>query len=666
MDFYAHQDRAKLASHRLTALFALSLAAVVAAVNGAAALGWLVMGGGTHWPPYFFATNTFVTLLIVFGGAWVELHRLREGGAVLAERLGARALDDTLPLHRRLRDVAEEVAIGAGVPVPSLYVLDESSINALAAGERPGLAAVIVTRGALERLRRAELQGVVAHEFAHIVGGDGELNLRLTGALYGLCSLRLAGYRLVAGATATDAGPFGRLGFLRLVALVAGLLLSVVGMLGVLAAQVLKAGISRQREFLADALAVQITRDRDGLGCALRRIASEQAQPLKSDYAALVSHFLLVQPGGLREWFDTHPPLAERIRRLYGRRVGPVTGKACGGRDAHDAGTAREGQAAPEGGSGATCAGRCSDAAGGDVATLPMSSGASAWGESAQAFTAGAEPAGGGAPYIDTIPYVRPAPSPALADADNGPGVHASALITQIRSSSLGFETAARWLVALVAGVAVDEPDDALRASLRWLVSPDGGSLRVPLLELVLARVRRWSSAHRRELLDRCRRAIEHDGRIHSAEWIYYTLARHRLASNSGGVSRRRRTGVPRQAQSRALAALFAMAAAVGEASARTTRDALAEVCAMLEIPPPASTPDEVGTTELALALDALVALPPLDKPVLLKVLVTLGRTPGDPNYDAFVRAVAAAIDCPVPRVTGQRIAARRDAPVAA
>ncbi len=103
-----------------------------------------------------------------------------------------------------------------------------------------------------------------------------------------------------------------------------------------------------------------------------------------------------------------------------------------------------------------------------------------------------------------------------------------------------------------------------------------------------------------------------------------------------------------------------------GEASARTTRDALAEVCAMLEIPPPASTPDEVGTTELALALDALVALPPLDKPVLLKVLVTLGRTPGDPNYDAFVRAVAAAIDCPVPRVTGQRIAARRDAPVAA
>ena len=686
MDFYAHQDRAKRASRRLTALFALSLAAVVAAVNGAAALGWLVMGGGTDWPPYFFATNTFVTLLIVFGGAWVELHRLREGGAVLAERLGARALDDALPLHRRLRDVAEEVAIGAGVPVPSLYVLDDVSINALAAGERPGLAAVMVTRGALERLRRAELQGVVAHEFAHIVGGDAELNLRLTGALYGLCSLRLAGFRLIAGATATDAGPFGRLGFPRLVALVAGLLLSAVGMLGVLAAQVLKAGISRQREFLADALAVQITRDRDGLGGALRRIAGEQAQPLKSDYAALVSHFLLVQPAGLRDWFDTHPPLAERIRRLYGRRVGSIVEKASGAAGARDAGSLSDAMGSPDAARYAGDGSAVNDPQADEIATLPMVVEASSRGAGARAVAAagpppGMVPAADDAAHIDsatradaaphdddTIPFVRftPSPLPITADADNGPNVAASALITQIRSASLSFETAARWLVALVAGVAVDEPDATLRASLHWLVSPDGGSLRVPLLELLLARVRRWSSAHRRELLDRCRRAIEHDGRVHSAEWIYYTLARHRLASGPAGSARRRRAAVPRQAQSRALAALFAMAAAVGEASARATRDALAEVCAMLAIPPPASTPDEVGTTELALALDALVALPPLDKPVLLKVLVTLARTPGDPNYDAFVRAVAAAIDCPVPRGAGQRIVARRDAPVVA
>lgn len=640
MDFYAHQDRAKTASRRLTALFALSLVAVVAAVNGAAVLGWLLLGAGTRWPPYFFATNTLVTLLIVFGGAWVEWQRLRGGGAAVAERLGARPIDESLPLHRRLRDVGEEVAIGAGAPVPSLHVLDDDSINALAAGERPGLAAVVVTRGALERLQRAELQGVVAHEIAHIVGGDAELNARLTAALYGLCSLRLAGVGLLDTALNRDAGPLGRLGAPRIAAFVAGVLLSTVGMLGVLAAQVLKAGISRQREFLADALAVQITRDRDGLGCALRRIAGEPVAPLRSGFAALVSHFLLVQPAGLRDWFDTHPPLAERIARLYGRRMAPIAPAAAA--DAH----------AP---------------------AMPAA-------EARDTALAGAAERAVGALMADTIPFVRVAlpsmASPAGAEPrgrdidtslpeavprrDRASATAAAALITQIRSASLGFETAGRWLVALVAGHTSAEPDAALRASLDWLVSPAGASLRVPLLELLLARVRRWSSGRRRELLDRCRRAVEADGHVHSGEWIYYTLARHRLSPNASIGARQRRAPSTRQAQSRALAALFAMAAAVGEASARATRDALADAAAMLEIPPPASTPDEVGTTELALALDTLLGLAPLDKPILLKVLFTLARTPGDPNYDAFVRAVAAAIDCPVPRGSGQQLGARR------
>ncbi len=640
MDFHAHQDRAKAASRRLAALFVVSLVLVVAAVNGAAALAWLALGAGTRWPPYFMLTNTAVTLLIVFGGAWVELHRLRESGAALAVRLGARALDAERPLHRRLRDVAEEVSIGAGIPVPALYVLDDESINALAAGERPGLAAVVVTRGALEQLSRAELQGVVAHEVAHIVGGDPELNVRLTGALYGLYSLRLAGTGLLGRALARDAGPLMRLGAVRIVALVGGALLSAVGMLGVVGAQVLRAGIGRQREFLADALAVQITRDRDGLGQALRRIAGRRASPLKAGYAALVSHFLLVQPGGLREWFDTHPSLAERIRRLYGRWMPPI-------------------HALPQ-----------------SQPTLPLDEAPT------QPMR---EPFGEALPFLlsglagDTVP-LEPAGSgagvraPALgtdaeAGCERGGRVHggiaydcdgreprASALIAQIRSASLGFETARRWLIALVAGSADEEPDAALRASLQWLVSPDGAALRVPLLELLLARVRPWPGAHRRELLDRCRHAVERDGSVHSAEWIFYTLARARLLPGPAASPRQRGAPPSKLAQSRALAALFAVAAAVGEASARSTRDALAHAATMLDVPPPASTPDEVRTTELALALDALLRLPPLDKPILLKILLALARAPGDPRHEAFVRAVAAAIDCPMPRGAGRPV----------
>jgi len=182
----------------------------------------------------------------------------------------------------------------------------------------------------------------------------------------------------------------------------------------------------------------------------------------------------------------------------------------------------------------------------------------------------------------------------------------------------------------------------------------------VPLLELLLARVRRWSSAHRRELLDRCRRAVEADGRVDSSEWVYYTLARHRLLPASPAAQRSRRATASRAELSRALAALFAMAAAIGEASARRTRDALADAAALLDVPPPAATPDEVGTAELARALDVLLALPLLSKPILLKVLRALARTPGDPNYEAFLRAVAAAIDCPAPRSVP---AAQRAAP---
>src|SRR5690606_7189946 len=148
-----------------------------------------------------------------------------------------------------------------------------------------------------------------------------------------------------------------------------------------------------------------------------------------------------------------------------------------------------------------------------------------------------------------------------------------------------------------------------------------------------------WSSAHRRELLDRCRRAVERDGRVDSSEWVYYTLARHRLLPASPGAQRARRATVSRLEQSRALAALVARAWAVGEALARVTRYALAAAAALLDVQPPAAMPDEVGTAELTRALDGLLALPPLSKPILLKSLRALARTPGDPNYEAFLRA---------------------------
>jgi len=665
MDFFAHQDRARTRSRRLVALFVLALVAVVVAVDVAAYAGWWLFAGGLKPPRFFLETNTFVTLLIVVGGAWVETHRLRDGASALAARLGARPLDDNDPLHRRLRDVTEETAIAAGVPVPALYVLDDPSINALAAGESPALAAVLVTRGALERLERAELQGVVAHEIAHIVGGDSASNAQLAGALYGLLSLHLLGSRMLA--SALDLQGATRSAFpVRIALAVAGLLVSAVGGLGLAAAQLLRAGISRQREFLADALAVQFTRDRDGLGGALRRIAGEKPTSLGASYAPLVAHFLLAPPGGAGDALNTHPPLAERIRRLYGRTMPAIVDRAS--------------RLAPDGSAPADSPVR---SPAGSSAERPVASpmrspgGVESAGEVPEAIDSVA------AAYLETMPYVPVArseagpaswfataggtgrgageggtTSPARAEVAASP---AAQLVERIRAASLGYESAGRWLEALVGGAddvareggveSDDEADEGVRDALAWVLSPAGSALRVPLLELLLARVRRWSSAHRRDLLDRCRRAVERDGRVDSSEWVYYTLARHRLLPAPPGAQRARRA-VSRAEQSRALAALFAMAAAIGEASARNTRDALADAAALLEIQPPAATPDEVGTGELTRALDVLLALPPLSKPILLKVLRRLARTPGDPNYDAFLRAVAAALDCPAPRAT--------------
>lgn len=678
MDFFAHQDRARVASRRLVSVFGLAVLAVVVAVNLAAMSLWNLLTGGASYPQYFVATNAFVVLLIVAGGAWIELHRLGTGGSVLALRIGAHALDEANAAHRRFRDVAEEVAVGAGVPVPALFVLDDPSINALAAGDRPAIAVVVVTRGALERLDRAQLQGVVAHEISHVVGGDAALNLRLTSALYGLYSLRLAGQHLLDSALGRR--PRSLLSLLTPIAVAAGAVLSALGMLGVLAAQMLRAGIGRQREFLADATAVQITRDRDGLGSALRRVASEQviAGPTTAvgsagrhcDYRVLVSHFMLVQPARAGDWFDSHPPLAERIRRLYGRPMPPL--RECSSAAAHsDERACAASAAAPMvdrmvswfrvparmSGNDAAGPGTGVSARESDVAADGAGEGLvdEAVDEMADGLADGAADRGAG-PRTEQMRWAETI----AIDDDDRPAVPplsatpASALIARLRAATVSREEASRWLCAIVAGApafkAEAESDPRVASALRWLLSPAGVSLRVPVLELMLARLRRWSSAHRRELLERCRRAIEQDGRLESAEWIHYTLARHRLLPAGSGRGRTRNASPGRVAHSRALAALFAMAAAVGEVSARTTRDLLAETAALLAVPPPAATPDELDTIELAHALDTLESLPPLDKPILLRMLVRMARTPGDADVAAFVRAVAAAIDCPVPR----------------
>ncbi|HVL57393.1 MAG TPA: M48 family metalloprotease, partial [Burkholderiaceae bacterium] len=275
MNFSRHQERAERIGRGLLWLYAIAVAAVVVAGNGAAALAWrLAWGGWFGYPDYFFLTNTLVLAGLILGGSWIETSRLRQGGHVIADQLGATRADPGADLlERRLVNIVEEMAIAARTAVPGVYLLrDEPSINALAAGVDRNDCVVIVTAGALQRLDRAELQGVIAHELSHIVNGDVQLNTRLVGLNYGLELIGLLGRRLLGQ-------PFRRSGAGRaaplppLVAIAAGAALIAIGALGTFAARVIKAAIGRQREFYADAQAVEFTRQRDGLGRALRKVA---------------------------------------------------------------------------------------------------------------------------------------------------------------------------------------------------------------------------------------------------------------------------------------------------------------------------------------------------------------------------------------------------------
>ncbi len=325
MDFFEHQEVARRKSHVLILYFAFALVGIVAAVYG------LAIGMASFlddppakvvrlWNPQIFLYSAGGTAVLVFLASSFKTLQLSGGGAVVARELGGRELDrNTTDFHeRRLLNLVEEMAIAAGVPVPAVYVMDaEESINAFAAGKTPSDAVIGVTRGAMTLLNRDELQGVIAHEFSHILNGDMRLNLRLMGLLFGILFLALIGEFMLRNAFRGVGSSNRKEGAsLALVVLLAGIGLMIIGYVGAFFANLIKASVSRQREFLADASAVQFTRNPDGIAGALKKIAglsagSRLAHPMARD----ASHLFFGNALGT-SLFATHPPLAERIRRL--------------------------------------------------------------------------------------------------------------------------------------------------------------------------------------------------------------------------------------------------------------------------------------------------------------------------------------------------------------
>jgi len=264
-----------------------------------------------------------LTLVIVGGGSLYKIAQLRGGGRAVAESLGGRLLNSETrdPAERKVLNVVEEMAVASGTATPPVYLLaDEAGINAFAAGFTPSDAVIGVTRGCVDVLNRDELQGVIAHEFSHILNGDMRLNIRLIGVVHGILIIGMIGYFLLRSAAWSGAGH--RRGGkdnsgAALLALGFGMML--IGFLGTLFGNLIKASVSRQREFLADASAVQFTRNPEGIGGALKKIGGfEAGSRIEHPNAPEASHMFFGRGigAGFGSLFSTHPPLAERIRRL--------------------------------------------------------------------------------------------------------------------------------------------------------------------------------------------------------------------------------------------------------------------------------------------------------------------------------------------------------------
>jgi len=321
MEFFANQDKARKRTKVLVIYFVIAVACIIASVYFANLLifyGAQLQNPGALspelilWRPLLFLYSVLGTIGVVGLGSLYKTATLAKGGSIVAELLGGQLveLNTPDPDERQLRNVIEEMAIAAGVPVPRIYVLDgEKGINAFAAGHAPGDAVIGVTRGCMTLLDRDELQGVIGHEFSHILNGDMRLNLRVMGLLYGILCLAVIGQMLIYSR--------GRGGKGKNPLVLLGLALIVIGAIGVFFGRLIQAAISRQREFLADASSVQFTRNPAGLSGALQKIGGVGSR-VESANAGEASHMFF--GNGLGKPFlgmlATHPPLKDRIRAI--------------------------------------------------------------------------------------------------------------------------------------------------------------------------------------------------------------------------------------------------------------------------------------------------------------------------------------------------------------
>jgi len=610
LNFFEHQALARRNTRVLVVLYALAVAAVAAGVTLVLAAAYLyAQARDPHAPatlasvpPGLWWGGVLGTLALVLTVSVVQSLRLGRNGEALARMAGAREVRPGTrdPLEQRLLNVVEEMAIAAGVRVPRVYVMPgEAAINAFAAGTEVSDAVVAVTRGTLETLTRDELQGVIGHEFSHILHGDMRLNLRMLGVLAGIVFIGALGGFLMRGAGHAGGRREG-----AAAALAAGLALFVIGYAGLFFARLIKSAVARQREFLADAASVQYTRNPDGIAGALDQIrTSARGTLIENRLAEDMSHMYFGDSVKLRlaTLFATHPPLEERIRRVH---------------PDFDAGRYRAGRPPPQ-------------APEGDEARRRAA---------AEALLAAAAVAGRGQRADD-----------ASQAWDRTPEAGA-ALVGTVDPGKV--QAAQRLLDALPADMreALREPAGARRVVLE-LVSrrPGAGrlspALRLPLLDVALPALKRMDEAERALFLASVEGVVRADRRLTLHEFVLLAMLRWQLApaprppAGRSALAARRREAIT-------------LLTLIAYASGNEPREAFAAGAAELGFSDAEMPGREVLSLEtVQSALDALRALAPQAKARFVQGLFAAAAADGRIRLGEaeLLRLVGAVLECPLP-----------------
>ncbi|PUA28929.1 MAG: peptidase [Cellvibrio sp. 79] len=649
MNFFEHQDRARRNTRYLIVLLIAAVFSLVAITT--LLFATLAYFGDEHrneitqttWQGILHTLSPSAFLWIAVGvsgvvmlGSLFRFAQLRGGGKSVAEAMGGRLLAGNTQDadERKILNVVEEMAIASGTAVPPVYLIEEESINAFAAGYHPQDAVIGITRGCIQSLSRDELQGVIAHEFSHVFHGDMRINMRLISLLYGILVIgligefliRIAGNRSASRSNSKDNSPAAML------ALGAGLL--VIGYTGIFFGNLIKSAVSRQREFLADASAVQFTRNPEGIAGALKKIGGNSyGSELKNEHAAEFSHMYFGQ--GVKSFFNlmaTHPPLEDRIKRIQPNWNGEFSESVYIRRKTSEVSEADAGikEELLE----------VVSAFDGNVVTKSINEAAPQTSiDIEQTLAQIAQPTQGQIGYA----RARLSEIPESLKIAARESFSARAIIFGLLLDR--HAPAAQYQLELLSEHLPEAEFQQLRPLISSASSQHAG-LRLPLLELCLSALKQLSADQQHGFLECINALINADKKISLMEWALYRVVLH---NNYQAPPRERTHSL--QHQQTECAILLSILAHAGSTNLVDAQHAFARAQTELKFTIELLPKEQIQLADLDKALDKLNRVKPLQKPQLLKAMsqcvlqdnrVTIAEA-------ELFRAIADSLDCPVP-----------------